>query len=488
MGLGERAVRGAAWNIGLTLGSRLIALAGTLLITRYISPKVAGEVNVAFTLVAMSALLSNVGFTQYIMTRRDGNHDGIFHAGVLHIVLGFVGFGLVVLAGPMLTPHFGSAAAASYMPWLAVAMFLERIGQVPERSLARELRMRPVGMARGIGELAYSGSSILLAMNDFGGASIVWGNVVRNVVYLAIILSASGMSWARPVTWSHDRVREIFRFGTPLYLAGVAYWSARRTDNLLFARMFGEGPLGHYNLAYNLADIPATHVGEHLGEVLLPAMSQMEKPQRIDALLRGTVLICLLMFPLAVGVGMVGPTAVYAMFTPEWWPVAPLVSVLSVLSVTRPIHWTVGNYMDACGLTKTHLYQNVPHLFTSLGAMWLFGQYGPIWACVGVGVAYALLSLAAAVTVKIIDGIPLSRFLGGLVPPLLACAPMAGAIYGVRQLLAGVGYGPSLFTLAVEILVGALVYVPSALVIAPSASREFLRLVRSALGRQRREA
>ena len=482
MSIGVRAVRGAVWTIGSTLGSRVIALVGTLLLTRYLAPAVAGEVNVAFTLVAMTALLTDVGFTQYLVVRRQTGHEGIFHVAMLFLVIGAAGFGLIVLFGPFIAPLFGKQGdPAKYIPGLAAAMMIERFGLVPERVLIRELHMRPVALGRSFGELAYTGSSITFAALGFGGFSIVWGNVVRNLIYASIVTYSGGFGWAKRVPWSWERVREIFKFGTPLYIGGVAYWSSRRTDNLLFSRMFGLDRLGHYNQAYNLADIPATNVGEHLGEVLLPAMSQMEKEQRMDALIRGTMLICLIMFPLAIGLGVVAPTAVRALFTEEWWPVGSYVMVLSALSVTRPIHWTVGNYMQACGLTKMHVYLNVPHVFILLASMYIFGQWGPLWACIGVGFAYGVLSMAAVVAVKIVDGIPISQFLGQLVPPLLACAPMTGAVLGVRWLLERQGFKPSLFMVAVEVAVGALSFVPSALILAPTASRELLRLVKAAV-------
>lgn len=485
MSIGVRAVRGAVWTIGSTLGSRLIALTGTLLLTRYLAPEVAGEVNVAYTLVAMAALLTDLGLLHYLVTRRQTGQEGIFHAAVMYLLFGAAGFGLIILVGPYVAPLFGAQGdPARYIPGLAGAMMIERLGLVPERVMVRELKMRPVAIARSLGELAYTASSIAFAVSGFGGFAIVYGNVVRNLIYASIVYSAGGLGWAQRVPWNWERVREIFKFALPLHIGGVAYWSSRRTDNLLFSRMFGLARLGHYNQAYNLADIPATNVGEHLGEVLLPAMSQMEPDQRRDALLRGTVLICMIMFPLAIGLGVVAPTAVHAFFTEEWWPVGSYVAILSVLSVTRPIHWTVGNYVQACGLTKIHVYLNVPHVIVLLTSIYVFGQFGPLWACVGVGFAYSLLSFAAVVVVRVVDKVPIGRFLGTLVPPLIACAPMAGGVLGVRWLLARQGFGPSLFTLVVEVAVGALTFVPSALVLAPTASREMLRLVRAAMSRR----
>src|SRR6185295_18164997 len=120
---------------------------------------------------------------------------------------------------------------------------------------------------------------------------------------------------------------------------------------------------------------------------------------------------------------------------------------------------------------------NVVILLTSIR---LLGHAGPLWACAGVGVAFAILAVAGMVMVRAEDGVDLGRLLGGVLPPLVACGPMAAAVLGVRHLLEPVGLRP-IVLLAVELIVGAVVYVPSALLLAREVSREFLRLFREAV-------
>jgi PST family polysaccharide transporter len=87
--------------------------------------------------------------------------------------------------------------------------------------------------------------------------------------------------------------------------------------------------------------------------------------------------------------------------------------------------------------------------------------------------------------VQVIDGISFARMTLRLVPPLVACVPMVAAVVGTRLGLRRIGVEHQIYYLAAEVLVGALVYTGAALVIARSASRELLRLLRHALARRR---
>jgi len=75
-------------------------------------------------------------------------------------------------------------------------------------------------------------------------------------------------------------------FGVPMSLGALCEVASRRWDNLVVSRFFGAGPTGMYNLAYNLADVPAIQVGEQIGDVLLPSFARMDPARRPEAFLR----------------------------------------------------------------------------------------------------------------------------------------------------------------------------------------------------------
>ena len=143
-----------------------------------------------------------------------------------------------------------------------------------------------LALARGVCEMLYAGVSIALAVAGFGGMSIVYGNIVQwGTFMLAMIYLADWRDWIKPAKITWDQTKAIFGFGLPMTIGNIAHNAAKKWDNLLVSRFFGEATVGRYNLAYNLADIPATHVGEHIAEVLLPSFALLDQEERGDALL-----------------------------------------------------------------------------------------------------------------------------------------------------------------------------------------------------------
>jgi lipopolysaccharide exporter len=484
------AARGAAWTILTGIGSRLVGLFGTLWLTYYLAPEVQGEVSDAFIVVLTAHQFSTLGVQQYLVAGPEPEKGLAFHVTVFQLFLGLVAFGLVVLLRDSFGGFLHAPTMGQYVPGLAVAMFLERLGTVPERLLSRKMQFRTIGISRTVGEMAYTVVSVVLAWRGLGGMAIVYGNIARTILWLGVLASAvPRASWLSPTRLSFEVLRPALRYGLPLWVGAFAGFVSRRWDNLVVSSLFGAQTVGEYNLAYNLADIPATQVGEQIGDVLFPSFSRMEPEERKRALVRSTGLLALVVFPLAVGLGAVAPTVVHVMLRPEWYGVAPMLVILSALSVTRPIGWTIQAYLQGSNRPRASMWLGLAKIAFLISAMILLGKltHEPLWTCGAVGIAFGLHSLASMFVVSHDDGVSVWTMLGRCASPLLATLPMAAAIYGVRVAMAHAGV-PPVAGLVAELVTGAAAYVAGAFVLARGPAMEFTNLLRDAIRRRRGKA
>jgi PST family polysaccharide transporter len=466
------------WNVGASTGTRVIGLVGTLFMTRLLHPDVIGEVSTAFVIGQTANWLSNWGFNQYMIVHGARGDEQTYHVSVMNLVLGVVGLCAVAGAGALFAPVFHAPDLTAYLPGTTLSILIRRVGAVPDKVLARELRFRELAIANGLGDLAYTLTAIgLAATTALGGQAIVIGNIVQSTLATALIFRATGLGWLRPTPWRWARVREIVRFGVPLGLAQLFDFATRYWDNLAFGKFFGQEQVGLYNMAYNLADIPAVQVGEQIGGVLLPAMASLEVKDRKAALIRATALMSLVVFPLAVGLGVVAPTLI-RLLNDQWQGVAPLLVVLSMLSVARPMGWGVSAYLSAFSRTRAIMMLQLLKLVLLFGCMVAFSSLGPVWTAGSVGLAFGVQSLVAIGLVIVTDRVPVWPIVGAVVRPLAACAVMTAAVLGARR-----GLDASWVLLPLEIVVGAVAYVVAAFVLARPSVRDLLQVLRRVLQR-----
>src|SRR5260221_5223311 len=265
-----------------------------------------------------------------------------------------------------------------------------------------------VAAVRTAGDVAFSAMSVLLAAAGWGAMALVLGNVARSVVRATWFVTAvERRDWLEVCPLSLVQTRQLLAFGVPMSAGALCAFASRRWDNLLVSRFFGTGVTGMYNLAYNLADVPAIQVGEQIGDVLLPSFARMDAARRPSALVRSVTLLAMVVFPLAIGLGAVAPTLVAALFDVHWRPVGPMLIVLSALSVTRPIGWTIASYLQARQMPRTIFGLELLKLAILLLALVTLGRMGPLSACTAVGVAFGAHPLASLWVVQRVAGISL---------------------------------------------------------------------------------
>jgi PST family polysaccharide transporter len=486
--MAQRVARGALWTILTSIGGRSIGVIGTLAMTRFLHPEQIGEVSNA-TIIAISANLISVwGFGQYAVVKGRGNEtrEVTWHATVAYMVVGAVALGLAALFGGRLMPFLGAPAATDYVAPMALAFYIRRLGAVPERVLARRLYFRPASIASVVGEMVYTATALALAGAGYGGWSIVIANIVQSTIVVAILIRAVGiMDWPTPTRLRWARFRDMLQFGLPLGIQNFAHGASRHWDNLTISYFFGTGTLGAYNMAYNLADIPATQVGEQVSMVLMPSMAELPAERRPAALERATALLSLVIFPLAVGLGLIAyPLIDLLLPSNDWQLVAPLLVVLSCLSVFRPIMWVLSAYLEAESKTGRLMFLELAKIVLLIGGIAALQQFGVRVASATVGLSFGVTAIAGIAIVARRDpktgrpGPSPRRLLVVFLQPLAACAVMGVVVKGLHKGLLAADVTQPALLLGVMIVAGAVSYAAAALVICRGTARDLLGIIR----------
>jgi PST family polysaccharide transporter len=459
------------------VGTRVVGLVGTLVLTRFISPGDYGEVSAAAICVLSASQLVWFAFNQYIIAHRSPG-EVAFQATVVHVGLGVVAMTVVfALRGP-LGVMLDAPEMGRFILGYAVAVLLERARLVPSAVLVRDLRFRTVAIINSVGELTFTGTAVALA-SRLGGYAIMTGAIARAAITFVLLAAAAPRAeWLKPSPLQKKVVRGMFDYGAPIMLSTVADRAASTWDNLIVLRLFGTQVMGAYALSYSLAETPLIYVAERMSDVLMPAFAKMEPADRPAAVVRGASLMALVVAPLGVGLGAVAPTIVQVFFDARWAGMASILATLSVMTVFQPVAWAAHAYLLAEKMTRPIMIMSVARAVLLLALVALLGWLGgPVWACAGVGVGYAAHSVISVLVTARFTPLSVRAYFTGVVRPLLACIPMFLAVTWLRASLAE-HHVPGGLSLTVQIICGGLAYVAAALVLAGKNVRELTRLVR----------
>ena len=477
--LRQRAVRSAAWTVPASVGSRAVGLLGTLLLARYLAPDEYGVVMAAAIAVTTASSVTTFGVGIYLVSNARLSRAETFHASCWFLLTGVAALIVTMLMGGALGRWFGAPGLAAFLPVLIVATLLERIFYVPERILVRQLRFGWLSLGRAAGELSFTVVAVVLAAHGTGAMAIAWGSLARAAVrFVAIVPAVDLREWLEPHRLRLATFLRIVGYGLNVSAASIVAFGIRRWDNLLISRYYGAAAMGAYNYAYNLADTPATAVGDQLSDIVAASFPHVDQRKRADALLHACVMVSMLMLPLSIGLAAVAPTIVSTFFDPRWSNVGAMLMVLSALSIARPLTSILASYFFASNRPAVVLWIECSSLLALVALLLTLGRINVNWACVCVGAVFVLRTLAGMWVVSRQDAISLAAFLAPMTGPLIACLVMFAGVTAARLALAGF---PAPIQLLIEITLGAVIYAGGAWLIARQNCDELLRAVRSAL-------
>jgi PST family polysaccharide transporter len=486
LSIAVKAARGAAWNMITGLGARGLGMVGTLILTRFISPNDYGEVSAASICVMTASMFTNLNFGQYVIAVK-ATAEECFTAWTIHVLLGVLGLGAVVLLGNRLGGVFDAPTMGRFVPGLALAAMLDRTAYLAERTLVRDLEFRRVSTVRALGEVLFTSTAVGLAPR-WSGMAIVIASLARSSLTCTLyIVSSNRREWLTPVRLRWDATVRLLRYSIPISIGTLADFASARWDNLLVSRFYGPGVMAEYNLAYNLADTPNLQVAEAMGDVFLPAFARLDRDKQKEGLYRASALMALTVFPLAVGLGVVAPTLVSVLFDRKWQQIAPMLSVLAVLSIARPLSWTVVSFVQAQRKPRALMMMGLSKLSALVLLLCTIGRISPLWACAAAAMAFGIYS-CGNLYVASRQGVQVSKLLLGASGPLAACAVMAGAVLLARSGFQQLPSAGRFTRLGGEVLIGALVYVAAAFVLARRSVDELLGLLRRTVERKRAAA
>ncbi len=240
--------------------------------------------------------------------------------------------------------------------------------------------------------------------------------------------------------WRFDRAlaRRYLGFGAMTGLASFISNLVTQTDNFIVGTRTGTVALGYYDRGYRTAQWPNLLLNTVLSRSALFTYAQVKDDA---ARLRKTFIMVVwltigMAAPIALGLAIAGPDLIRVVYGERWLPAVPILQLLVVAAVMRPIWDNVYALFVGYGRPQRAIWIGGIQLGVLFALGWgLAGLYGSIGVAVAVIVAYlAALALAWWYTRDLLQltGRDLLELFGA---PLLAAVLTLASYWLLRQAL-----------------------------------------------------
>ena len=477
----ETPARGIVWTVGTYAATRGLLLVTTVALARLLEPEDFGIVALGLTVLTGFRLIGDLGLGSTILYRHDLDRSALGTVLTMMTVTGAAAAVLLAAAAPLLARGLREPQLTLVLVVLAGVLLLNGATWFYEQIIVRESEFK----RRFISQLAQSVTYTVIAVTMALAGSGVWSLVGAQVGSMAAYVTALYALSPFHVRPAFDRVvaRDVFGTSRGFLSLGALTFIRQNVDYLVVGRLLGAGPVGHYSMAYRLAELPATAIAEPIARVTFPAFSKMRANGEdvAPAFLSTLRLLTLVTAPVGVIMSAASQPFTQVVFGDDWTPMIGALTALGLWGALRPAWTTLGWLLNSLGRAGQIARVTLVSLVLLTIAISVATTVGTItWVAWVLTVEVVALLVTYAVIAARHGGPSVARTLHACRPALVG-APAAWV--AARVTAVALGDSSPTVALTASIAAGCVVYAAAVLAVAPSIIGEGRQQLRKMIGR-----
>jgi O-antigen/teichoic acid export membrane protein len=377
--------------------ARVTRLATTIVIARRLGPAELGIAAIALTSFEIIRAFAGSGIGQMVARATPEQLAATAAtASRANWMLCFALAGIQILAGALLAAFTGRTELVFMVGCLAGVFLLMPLGLMQCYLVIRANRLATIARVSTVQLVADNALTAALAVAGLGAWAIVLPKLLTAPIWV--------IGMRRAATWSRDPsaiaipFSEMTRFAAPILGTELLAALRMNLDKLLVTAILGVEILGVYYFAFNAGLGLSLSLTNALSASVYPALSALagspsEMLARFDRILWRNALPVSLVIAAQAAAALV---YVPVVFGGHWADAAPLVALLCVSAITRPVWDAAAQLLRAAGLPGFEFAGALIYSVVYLAAFAAFLPFGLATGITALAFAALLLNVALA--------------------------------------------------------------------------------------------
>jgi O-antigen/teichoic acid export membrane protein len=347
---------GLVWVTLASFASRGISLLRKLILARLLVPADFGLVAYASLIIGVLELFKELGFSSALIYRKEDVDEAANTTFVVVILSSILLYALAWLSAPWIAGFFRNDALVLVLRVLSLSLVISAISQVPLTLMAKGMGFKKKVIPEMIGGVVGASISVVLALVGYGVWSIIYGQLITAMIIALVVWFFC--PWRPRLRVNLAVAKELWEYGKHIIGSQIMVFFVTNIDDAFVGRFDGNTALGTYSLAYDLSNLPATHLSRVVSQVMFPAFSrvQSDAARLANAFFKSMKYVSLAAFPIAMITMVFAENFIVEAYGKKWFPAVLPLQLMTVYGLARAIAVNMGNVFKAGGKPKWLLY------------------------------------------------------------------------------------------------------------------------------------
>jgi len=378
--LKRQTLEGIGWRGSVDITEQILQIVFTAILARLLTKADFGLVAMALLVNRFFTTVTNVGFGGAIIRSQNVTQRQISAVFFIQLGLNIILSITVFLIAGAAANFFNEIKLTEIIKVTAWIILLQTF-QFPNILLQKDMDFKRFSIMEISSMVIANLAAIVLALTGFGYWALVGRLLLQRAVFSATTWSVT--RW-RPVKPDFRGIKPLMTFGLNVLGSHIVYFFSENLIGILTGKFLGKETMGLFNIAYNLAIVPATKIQGILTTVLMPGFAKIQDDIKSfyknnkKALLFTSLIFIPFMFLMA----GISNNLIITLYGFKWADAGFMLFLLSFVGIMRGLAHLLRSSLLAKGQANVIFYSTIAEISASIPVMYFLmkplGIYGLI--------------------------------------------------------------------------------------------------------------
>ena len=335
--------------------SLVIHTAAVMVLARLLTPAEIGVYSVGAAVVALAHVLRDFGVGNYLIQEKELTTERIRTAfGVALAIAWTMAAAVFALSDPV-ADFYDEPGLRQVLRVLSLTFLVIPFGSPVLALLQRDMAFGRLYVVEVASAVAHVTTGITLAALGFGFMSLAWASLASAAMTAAIaVLNRPKIARLLP---SFKEWRRVASFGSYSSAASVVSEIGMAAPDLILGRLLGFTAVGLFSRAMGVIQLFNRTVMHAVMPVMTPAFAAKSRrgEELLGPYLKSLSYVTVLSWPFFIFLGFMAYPIIRILFGDQWDAAVPLVQILCLAGIFRPLFYFVQPVFIALGQVRTNL-------------------------------------------------------------------------------------------------------------------------------------
>ncbi len=353
--LKSEGIRAFLWHFSGKIGGQGIAFIASIFLSRLLEPEDFGLVAMVSVVIGMAQIFTDIGLGGALVQRRrvlPVHYSSVFY---FNITLAILLTSATFFSAPLIADFYHDDRLEPLTHILSFLFVINALSSVQTTKLRKELNFTLLTQVGIISGLISGVIGVSMALYGAGVWSLVIMSMSSGVIYNVLLWSASG--WTPSLQFSFKALRQLWGYGSRMFIAVVIDTFVSRLDVLFIGRLSGPAVLGLFQRATGLKMMVIRYTSGPLIPVLFSVLTKIQNDihQFQNIIIKAFGIVNFVVFLLLGGMYLVSEELIVILFSEKWLPSAEYLKIMLLSGFEVPVGAVLITVLSSRGDSKAFL-------------------------------------------------------------------------------------------------------------------------------------